>query len=174
MSAFERRREENRKANLEILGGINVPLIKKEVAPPRKVGSKRNASTTVKREPARPTRMSSRLAGSGPEGENVKRKFEEEVALEAEKQRAKKTRVNDDQSFADIAVEGRWNGVEGLKALSLRGALPGVRTFGDDDIRETTDKELKALRERISGLELYQKWAPNGKKLVQWHRDQVC
>lgn len=164
ISAFERRREENRKANLEILGGINVPTIKKEAAPPKNVPSKRSASAPIKREHARPTRMSSRLAGAGPEGENIKRKFEEEVALEAEKQRAKKTRVNDDQSFADIAVEGRWNGVEGLKALSLRGALPGVRTFGDDDIRETTDKELKALRERMSGLGLYEKWVPNGKK----------
>jgi hypothetical protein len=43
----------------------------------------------------------------------------------------------------------------------VRGAEPYVGTFDADDIKETTDKGLKALREKMSGLELYEGWEPN-------------
>jgi hypothetical protein len=43
----------------------------------------------------------------------------------------------------------------------VRGAQPHFRTFTEDDIKETTDEGLKALREKMSGLELYEGWEPN-------------
>ena len=43
----------------------------------------------------------------------------------------------------------------------MRGAQPHFRTFTEDDIKETTDEGLKALREKMSGLELYEGWEPN-------------
>ena len=48
----------------------------------------------------------------------------------------------------------------------MRGAQPHFRTFTEDDIKETTDEGLKALREKISGLELYEGWEPNRERLL--------
>ena len=47
-----------------------------------------------------------------------------------------------------------------------RGADPGVRTFDDTQIKETTDKELRALREQMSGLELYDRFPPTDIKIT--------
>ncbi len=77
--------------------------------------------------------------------------------------RAKKMRVSGDLSLGSIGVDGKkWeNDVQGLQDI-FRGAQPGFRTFTEDDVKETTDKELKGLRVRMGGLKLYEKWAPNG------------
>ena len=42
-----------------------------------------------------------------------------------------------------------------------RGAMPYERTFGEDEIKETSNKELKELRERMSGLKIYETFEPN-------------
>jgi WD repeat-containing protein 76 len=49
----------------------------------------------------------------------------------------------------------------------MKGAQPYERTFTEDDIMKTTDKGLKALREKMSALELYDTYTPN-RKLSQW------
>ncbi|KAF4446159.1 hypothetical protein F53441_10135 [Fusarium austroafricanum] len=168
MSAFERRRQENMASNQKILN--DVAVIARNVAPtptrPRNTPS-RPKRTPVKREPQRATRQSSRLAGKDADDDTLKRKLEVEAEHVAAEAKAKKQRVNGDLILGDIAVEGKKYvaGVDGLKGL-VRGAQPGVRTFTEDDIRETTDKGLKELRERIGDLKLYEHWAPNEIKIT--------
>lgn len=167
ISAFERKRRENIQANSAVLTDISVTA--KKVIPDRpkpapKVAAPRRASRRekAKAESARPTRSSSRLAGLDADDSTLKRKMAVEAETQAAEAKAKKMRVNGDLDLGDILVEGKkFGGIDGIKGL-MRGAQPGIRTFTEDDVKETTDKELKGLRERMSGLELYEHWAPNG------------
>ncbi|KAL6866405.1 hypothetical protein ACO1O0_002513 [Amphichorda felina] len=171
ISAFERKRLANIEANREVLTDISAAA--KKVIPdkptPKPSKSRRPArkSEPVKREPTRPTRTSSRLAGLQADDSTLKRKMEVEAEAQAELAKAKKMRVSDDLNLGDIVVEGKkWgSGIDGIKGL-VRGAQPGVRTFTEDDVKETTDKELKGLRQRMSGLKLYEHWAPNDIKIT--------
>lgn len=165
MSAFERKRLENIAANRAILTDISTAA--KKIIPDRKPTKpaprrKRN-SEPVKREPTRPTRTSSRLAGKDADSETLKRKLEVEAEHETQRAKEKKTRVSGDVRLGDIAVDGkRWGGgLDGLKGI-VRGAEPGVRTFTEDHVAETTDQGLKDLRLRMGALKLYEHWAPNG------------
>lgn len=165
MSAFERRRLENIAANKALISDISATA--KKIIPdkpaPKPAPKKRSRAEPVKRESARPTRMSSRLAGLDADNETLKRKMEVEAEFEAAKAQSKKMRVGDDLSFGDIVVDGKkWgSSVEGIKDI-FRGAQPGVRTFSEEDIKETTDAGLKDIRLRMSSLKLYEHWAPNG------------
>lgn len=166
LSAFERKRQANMSANEAILKDISVvakKIIPKKEPAKRAPVAKRTRPERVKREPTRPVRMSSRLAGIEADNDVLKRKMEVEAEHEAEKAKAKRMRVSGDLNLGDVAVEGKkWgNGVEGLQAI-FRGAQPGIRTFGEEDVKETTDKGLKDLRLRMGGLKLYEQWAPNG------------
>jgi hypothetical protein len=172
MSEFERKRLENIALNNAILSGISTTadkIIPKPVAPkPKRPSTPRVKREPVKREPLRPTRQSSRLAGLGADTELLKRKAEVDAESEADKARAKKLRVDGDLNLGDILVEGRkWeggiDGLAGLKGLGVRGAQPGVRTFTEEDVNKTTDKGLKELGLRMSGLKLYEKWPVQGK-----------
>jgi WD40 repeat protein len=171
ISEFERRRLENIANNNAILSGISTTadkIIPKPAPPkPKRASTPRAKREPVKREPLRPTRQSSRLAGLDADAGTLKRKAEVEAEVEAEKAKAKKMRISGDLSLEDIKVEGRkWenglDGLAGLKGLAVRGAQPGVRTFTDEDVKETTDKGLKDLRLRMSGLKLYEKWPVQG------------
>jgi hypothetical protein len=168
MSAFERKRLENIAANRAILTDISVTakkIIPDKPKPTKSAAPKRKSrSEPVKRETARPTRMSSRLAGIEADNEVLKRKLEVEAESQAEAAKAKKLRVAGDLNLGDIAVEGKkWSaGLDSLKGI-VRGAEPGVRTFTEDDIKETTDKSLKELRLRMGRLKIYEHWLPNGK-----------
>ncbi|KAF5001172.1 hypothetical protein FGRMN_1196 [Fusarium graminum] len=169
MSEFERRRLENIAANKQMLN--DVAVIAKRVAPtpPKKTAPSRpKTRTPIKREAPKPTRQSSRLAGLDADNDTLKRKFEVEAEVIAEQAKAKKLRVNGKLSLGDIAVEGKkyHADVDVLKSLVERGAQPGVRTFTEDDVRETTDKGLKELRERMGDLKLYEHWVPNDIKIT--------
>ncbi|KAK4124070.1 WD40 repeat-like protein [Parathielavia appendiculata] len=175
ISEFERKRLENIAANQAILKGISTTADKilPKAAPPKskRASTPRAKREPVKREPLRPTRQSSRLAGLDADAGVLKRKAEIEAEVEAEKAKAKKMRVSGDLSLEDIKVEGRkWenglDGLAGLKDLPVRGAQPGVRTFTDEDVKGTTDKGLKDLRLRMSGLKLYEKWPVQDIKIV--------
>lgn len=165
ISAFERRRLENIAANNAILRDISTTA-EKIIPLPKPEPVKRAAAPRVKREPVtrapvRPTRHSSRLAGLDADAETLKRKAEVEAEADSNKARQKRTRVSGELKLGDIKVEGRkWDGELGG---IFRGAQPGLRTFTEDDVKETTDKDLKELRIRMSGLKLYEKWAVNGK-----------
>ncbi|KAI6780676.1 WD repeat containing protein [Emericellopsis cladophorae] len=166
MSVFERRRLENIKANKEVLTDISKTakrVMPERPAPKPAPRPKRTSDATpTRRNTPRATRTSSRLAGIGADDETLKRKMEVENENQAMQAKAKKMRHNGDLNLGDIAVEGRkfGNGVAGIKDL-FRGAEPGVRTFTEDDVTETTDKSLKELREQMSALELYEHWLPN-------------
>lgn len=171
LSAFELMRLKNMAANKAILNGIETTAAK--IMPPSKPHVPKTSSRSsrpprrsepVKREPTRPTRQSARLAGIGTDSDVLTRKRAVEEENEAEKARQKRTRVSGDLSLGDIIVEGRKyeSGLDGIKGLAVRGAQPGVRTFTEEDIIETTDDNLKELRTRMGKLQLYEKWAVQG------------
>ena len=170
MSAFERKRQENIAANKALLTDIAVhakkvaPEPKPKTKPKPKPSSTRRKSEPVRREQPKRTRASSRLAGLDADNETLKRKYEVEAEVEAEKARAKRMRNADDLQLGDVAVEGRKfeSGVDSFRGI-FRGADPGVRTFTEEDVKETTDAGLKDLREKMSALEIYEHWAPNGR-----------
>lgn len=174
MSTFEQRRLQNIADNNALLKGISNTAAKiarpapapKPRAPPRTRKPATERRVLPKREPAVATRASSRLKGETPD---KKREADDSApaALFQTERPAKKTRVNDDLNLGEILVEGRKfakdaGAITGLFSLPRQGAEPGVRTFDDDDITQTTDKELRALREQMGNLELYSKWAVNG------------
>lgn len=166
VSAFERKRLDNIASNLSLLTEAAEVAKKVIVEKPatRPAPSKRSSRPRpVKKKAPRPVRQSSRLAGLEADNETLKRKLEVEAENQAEEARTRKLRVSDDLKLGDIAVAGKkWAaGLNSLQGL-VRGAQPGVRTFTEDDIKETTDKSLKELRERMGGLKLYEHWAPNG------------
>lgn len=130
--------------------------------------------TPVKRkreEDIQPRRTSSRLAGITADSEVARRKAEQQYEAVQEAARAKRTRVSGDLAVGDIVVVGKsWskdgNGFLGVDVLNKGVAKPYERTFGEDEIMETTDKGLKALREKMSGLELWDGWEPN--RMFPW------
>lgn len=138
------------------------PLIKKESAQKKKTPVKR-----VKEE-ILPRRTSSRLAGLTADSEVAKRKAEDEYVAAQESARAKRQRISGDLNLSDVVVSGKeWDKSENFFVdIVSRGARPHVRTFGDVEVTETTDKELRALREKMSGLQLYDGFEPNRIKIT--------
>jgi hypothetical protein len=164
MSAFERKRLENIAANQAMLKDLSTTAQKIVLKPPPKPKSvaPRKKAAPVKREEPRPTRTSSRLAGIEADSETAKRKAEVEYEFAKEVSKAKKQRIEGDLNFKDIIVEGKnWKKEDDFLSGVMRGAQPNLRTFTEDDIKETTDEGLKALREKMSGLELYEGYEPN-------------
>lgn len=180
MSAFERKRLQNIAANQAILKDLSATaekIIPKPVPKPKSTASRKRA-TPVKREEPRPTRTSSRLAGLEADSETTKRKAEVEYEFAKEQSKAKKMRVSGDLNFKDVVVDGKKfsKGNDFLSGI-MRDAQPNMRTFTEDDIKETTDEGLKALREKMSGLELYEGWEPNRKRLGhpwKYRRLTIC
>lgn len=138
------------------------PLTKKETAQKRKTPVKR-----VKEE-ILPRRTSSRLAGLTADSEVGKRKAEDEYVAAQEVARGKRQRISGDLNLSDVVVSGKeWDKSENFfVGIASRGARPHVRTFGESEVKETTDKELRALRERMSGLQLYDGFEPNRIKIT--------
>lgn len=164
LSAFERRRLENIAANQAILKDLSTAAEKIIPKPVPKSASSRapRKKVVVKREVVRPSRTSSRIAGIEADSEIAKRKAEEEYEAAQQASRAKRLRVTGDLDLSQIVVEGKkWNKDENFLSSVMRGAQPYERTFTEDDITQTTDKGLKALREKMSGLELYDGYSPN-------------
>ncbi|CAI4211681.1 unnamed protein product [Parascedosporium putredinis] len=171
LSAFERRRLENRQANNELISELSevaskiLPVPAPTTTTSSTSSHKRRAAAAdapVKREqPTRRTRASARLAGIEADSEVEKRKFEAEHEAAADQKAAKRYRVSRDLVLGEIGVDGKkWdNDVQGLKDM-FRGAQPGVPTFSEDDIEEATDETLKKLRVRMGGLALYEKPTP--------------
>lgn len=164
MSAFERSRLANIATNQAIVKDLSSAAAKiapKPMGRPKSAAPRKKAAS-VKREEPRPTRTSSRLAGIEADSETQKRKAEVEYEFALEQAKAKKQRVSGDLNFNDIVVDGKkWSKDDGFLSGIMRGAQPNVRTFTEEDVKETTDEGLKALREKMSALDLYEGYEPN-------------
>ena len=134
----------------------------------RTAQKKRDPVRHVKVEDAGPRRTSSRLQGLTADSEVAKRKAEDEYAATQEVARVKRQRHSGELDLSDVVVGGRdWDKSENfLVDVVSRGAKPYERTFGDSEVRGTTDKELRSLREQMSGLELYEGFEPNRIKIT--------
>jgi hypothetical protein len=171
MSAFERKRLENIASNQAVLKDLSNDAAKiipqpKQTSRPRS-SAPRKKPAPVKKEVPRPTRTSSRIAGVEADSETAKRKAEVEEEWAKVTAKAKRQRVSGDINFNDVVVDGKkfQKGEDFLSGV-MRGAVPNLRTFDEDDIKETTDEELKALRQKMSGLELYEGYEPNRRLTV--------
>ena len=127
------------------------------------------AKRVVKEEDAGPRRTSSRLAGLQADSEVAKRKAEDEYVAVKEAERVKRQRRSGDLVLGEIGVDGRGRPHGELYGTDkiLKGvAEPYVRTFDGEDVRKTSDKELRGLREKMSGLSLWGEWEPGRLKIT--------
>ena len=127
---------------------------------------KKSGPKKPKKEPDTPVvrRMSSRLRGLAADSEIAKRKAEEAAEEAREQEREKRMRRSDTFTLDNMFVSGQklsGDALLGVDTLVKGVAKPYERTFGEEDVKKTTDKELKALREEMSGLKLWEAWEPN-------------
>ena len=177
VSEYEQQRQANIAQRDKLLKQLALDAGKAGLGP-QKVAPKSNKSSTlhkkkgpvkrVKVEDAGPRRTSSRLQGLTADSEVAKRKAEDEYVATQEAARSKRQRNSGDLKLSDVVVGGRnWDQSENYFAdVVSRGANPYERTFGDSEVKETTDRELRSLREQMSGLELYSGFEPNRIKIT--------
>ncbi|KAM5438684.1 hypothetical protein McanMca71_002370 [Microsporum canis] len=174
MSDFEKQRAANIAERDALLKKISLEaqsagLLSKAPAPKRTQSDKKKAPLKkVKREKEAapvPRRTSARLAGLTPDSEIAKRKAEEASEAEKLQMEAKRRRVAGDLRMDEIGVKGKWESST-LGSLVTSGPAKYERTFGEEDIKKTADKDLKALREKMSGLNLWDAWEPNRIKIT--------
>lgn len=113
----------------------------------------------VKKEDIQPRRVSSRLKGIEADSEVARQKEEKEYEERRVEEQKKRERKIDDVWFEGSLLIGTDTILKGV-------ARPGERTFDEDDVKTTTDKDVKALRERMSDLKLWNEWDPGRIKLV--------
>ncbi|KAJ5080828.1 hypothetical protein N7456_013538 [Penicillium angulare] len=132
----------------------------KKKAPPKRVKEEDSPA---------PRRQSSRLQGLSADSEVAKRKADDHYEAAKEAERAKRVRRTGSFNQNDMFIAGQklsGDSLIGTDVIVKGVAEPYIRTFGDDDIEKTTDKELKALREEMNGLELWDKWDPQRIKIT--------
>ena len=172
LSDYERKRQENIAKNQALLRNLALDAASAGLGP---TGAKSSASSggskkkkpVVKKEKVEviPVRKSSRLLGIVADSEVAKRKAEDEsVALQLA-ERAKKQRISGDMNFSDIVVGGKNWDLNGNFLTAVGPARPYERTFDYDNAKDTSSKELKELRDRMSGLQIWEEWEPNSKKI---------
>lgn len=171
LSEYEMQRQENIAKNQALLQKLQLEAASAGLAPSKpkapsstadsKNAKKRKAPVQKVKEEVVPRRTSSRLKGIVADSEVARQKAEQEAELLAQADRAKRQRKSEDLRFSDVVVAGKdWD--QSGNFLRLVGpANPGERTFSAQDVKDTTDKELKELRERMSGLELWEGFEPN-------------
>ncbi|EFE30143.1 uncharacterized protein ARB_03485 [Trichophyton benhamiae CBS 112371] len=173
MSDFEKQRLANIAERDALLKKISLEaqsagLLSKTPAPKAGQSHKKKAAPKrAKREKDAapvPRRSSARLAGITPDSEIAKRKAEEAYEAEKLQMEAKRRRVAGDLRMDEIGVKGKWEALS-LDSLATSGPAKYERTFGDEDIKKTTNKDLKIMRERMSGLNLWDAWEPNRDKV---------
>ncbi|KAF9733287.1 hypothetical protein PMIN06_008764 [Paraphaeosphaeria minitans] len=174
MSEYERKRQENIAKTQALLRNLEMeaaqaglgPTAAKSASTSKTSKPKKPAPKKIKQEEVAPRRTSSRLKGIEADSETAKRKAEEEHEARREADKVKRQRISDAFNFGDILVAGKA-GDAMTSLLNVVGpANPYERTFDEDDVKETTDKELRALREKMSGLELWPEYEPNELKIT--------
>ncbi|OKL63708.1 DNA damage-binding protein cmr1 [Talaromyces atroroseus] len=114
-------------------------------------------------------RMSSRLRGLTADSEVAKRKADEAFEESQRVEREKRLRKSDFFTLDNMLVSGQkltGDALIGIDVVTKGVAKPYERTFSDDDVRKTTDKDLKVLREEMSSLELWDQWTPGRIKIT--------
>lgn len=167
LSDYERQRQENIAKNRALFQQLQLEAAatglgpKKAAAKPKPAaGQKRKRPEPKVKEELLPRRTSSRIRGIVADSEVAQKKAEEERVAWVEAEKAKRQRVSSDLNLGDVIVNGgTWN--QSGNFLSRFGpANPGERTFSQQDVKDTSDKELKALREKLSGLALWKDVEP--------------
>ncbi|KAI0381198.1 WD repeat-containing protein NCU09302/NCU11420 [Hypomontagnella monticulosa] len=166
LNTFEARRRANVVNNAKLLkdsAEVAAKMRKAAAPPPRPAASKkRKPAEPAPRTRVMPTRQSARLAGGG--GETTLKL--EDIPAELKMPEPKRIRVNGDLQLSNLQVEGkRWSSTDALASFS-QGAQPGVRTFTEEDIKDTSDTRLKDLRKEMGDLKLYEGWVPNDIKIT--------
>ena len=133
-----------------------------------KSAKKKTPVKRVKDEDLGPRRTSSRIAGLAADSEVAKRKADQDYEQAKEVARIKRLRRTDDLSFGDVVVNGKVasDGLLGTDEILKSVARPYERTFGDGEVKKTTDRDLRSLQEKMSGLELWDAWEPNRLKIT--------
>lgn len=161
---YERLRQENILKNQALLKELQLDTA--SLSTMRPTSSKSAFISPRKRAPRKgpdnllPRRTSSRLAGLPADSESAKRKADEEDATLLAADRAnhtKRARVPGDLSFELM---------RGL--LDITKGVRSARSFTDEDVKGTSDKSLKSLREKMMGLKLYERFGVNGKHFMKY------
>ncbi|KAI1981641.1 hypothetical protein LOZ51_002380 [Ophidiomyces ophidiicola] len=170
MSDFERQRAANIAERDALLKKLTLEArstgIFDKPRPSKPSSQKKKPIKKVKKEPEAPVprRVSSRLRGIPAESEVAKRKAEDEYRVQEE---AKRMRVEGDLNIGDIMVgDHKWDATSFLGSDLLNSRNRYQRTFGKEEIRKTTNKDLKELRENMSSLKLWEHWEPNRIKIT--------
>lgn len=141
------------------------PGQKPKSAKPPTTQRKKPAVKKVKEEIV-PRRTSSRIAGIEADSEVAKRKAEDEYVAVQEAARVKRQRISGPLDLGEVQVAGKaWDKNASFLQSIVDGGARNTkeRTFGEQEVKETTDKELRALREKMSALELYDGFEPNSR-----------
>ncbi|KIW03107.1 uncharacterized protein PV09_05752 [Verruconis gallopava] len=172
LSEYERKRQEQIAKNKALFDSLALDALQSGLAP---AAAKKTAASTGRpkskpkpkvKDEVVPRRTSSRLRGIEADSEVAKRKAEEERQLMEAEHRAKRQRVSGDLHAKDILVSGKDWDMHGNFLSVVGPARPYERTFGEQDIKETTNKELRELRERMSGLQLWENVEPSQIKIT--------
>ncbi|KAF2772466.1 WD repeat-containing protein [Teratosphaeria nubilosa] len=175
VSDYERARQEKIAKNQALLQQLQLDAQHTGIGPnakPKPSSStaakrKRATSDKIKKEANEPRRTSARLQGIVADSEVARQKQEKEAEAVAEQQRIKRQRVSEDINLSDAVVNHNQNDSNGRNWLTALGpANPGERTFTAQHIKDTTDKELRQVRERMSGLQLWEGAEPNRIKIT--------
>lgn len=175
LSDYELQRQANIAKNQALLKELQLNAASAGLGPSSKQPvSRSTGSKTAKRKPPPkakeeeylPRRTSSRLRGIVADSEVAKRKAEEEHEAIRQADRVKRQRVGGDMKLDDIVVVGQhWNQT-GNWLRNVGPAQPYERTFKEEDIEKTNDKDLRELREKMSGLELWEGIEPSRIKIT--------
>lgn len=173
LSDYELARQEKIAKNQQLLQQLQLDAQQTGIGPKQKAkpsstaGQKRKrpAVERVKKE-QEPRRTSARLQGIVADSEVARQKEEKEAEKFQEEQRARRQRVSDDIDLHHALVNGATWDRSGNWVSRVGPANPGQRTFTPQDVKDTTDKELRALRERMSGLQLWEGAEPNRIKIT--------
>lgn len=176
VSDYERQRLEKIAKNKALLAqlqldsaaaglGAQKPTTSKPTSKPTAGQKRKRQSDKIKTEDFGPRRTSSRIRGIVADSEVAHQKAEEEHVAFREAERIRRQRVSADLKLGDVVVNGQWN-QSGNFITKFGPANPGLRTFDEQDVKETSDKELRDLRERLNGLELWQGMEPSRIKIT--------
>ncbi|KAK0893220.1 hypothetical protein LTR02_012968 [Friedmanniomyces endolithicus] len=174
VSEYEQQRQEKIAKNQALLQQLQLDAAQTGLGPKSKPKPSSNSAaqkrkrtvTKVKEESNVPRRTSSRLQGIVADSEVARQKEVADTEAFHEEQKAKRQRMSEDINLTDAVVNGRsWNRA-GNWLSTVGPAKPGERTFSAQDVKDTSDKELREVRQRMSKLQLWEGAEPSRIKIT--------